>query len=283
MPSESAGFERYTLVDLHERKGDPAMRFNISARLRKRRRKRREKRRQGEKASDFWERRDRKYLEIYERELGELRVDERTESKLVRYEKDGRFDFDLYRKVQNQANAEMLDYAWVSEENVRHLARLLKVYNPDAHFGLCHGAKHGREAAWFQEEYGGSLRVLGTDIADSAQQFENVVQWDFHEINPKWHGVCDFVYSNSWDHAYDPAKAFAAWADSLKPGGILLLDWSNAHGPEGVSVIDPYGATLGSLAENLVRAAPGLLGVCRIIDDLPEASEERQTLMAIRL
>jgi hypothetical protein len=52
--------------------------------------------------------------------------------------------------------------------------------------------------------------VIGTDQPQTATQFAYPVQWEFHDDNPEWQGKADFVYSNSWEHAYDPGKAFLA-------------------------------------------------------------------------
>lgn len=34
----------------------------------------------------------------------------------------------------------------------------------------------------------------------------------------------DFVYSNSFDHSYDPEKCLNAWMSCLKKGGICILE-----------------------------------------------------------
>ena len=34
----------------------------------------------------------------------------------------------------------------------------------------------------------------------------------------------DIVYSNSFDHAYDPTKAILAWKDQLTTDGVLVIE-----------------------------------------------------------
>ena len=111
-------------------------------------------------------------------------------------------------------------------------------------FGICHGTRSGNEQKWFSDNLGPGVTVIGTDIAESAADIPNSVQWDFHDENPEWEEKADFVYSNSWDHCYDPSKAFTAWIKSLRAGGLLLIDWSIGHSQKGVTEMDPFGAKL---------------------------------------
>ena len=105
----------------------------------------------------------------------------------------------------------------------------------------------GAEQAWFTANLANAPTVIGTEISDTAAQFPATVQWDFHDINPEWTGKADFVYSNSWDHAFDPQRAFAAWIDALRPGGLLLLDHTKDQSPETTNALDPFGATIEKL------------------------------------
>jgi hypothetical protein len=42
--------------------------------------------------------------------------------------------------------------------------------------------------------------------------------------NPDWLAKVDFIYSNSFDHSYDPEKCLNTWIDSLRIGGLCILD-----------------------------------------------------------
>jgi hypothetical protein len=136
---------------------------------------------------------------------------------------------------------------FVKESHVEALANYLNKTNKKPSFGLCHGTRRGLEQEWFSKHLTGNPEVIGTEISDTADQFENSIQWDFHEENPEWEARADFVYSNSWDHAFDPNKAFSAWAKSLKPGGLMLLDHTKGQTPEAANALDPFGATIEAL------------------------------------
>ena len=72
-------------------------------------------------------------------------------------------------------------------------------------------------------------------------EFKNSIQWDFHEINPDWVNKFDFVYSNSLDQSNKPKEALQVWLNQLKKDGILIVEHSNEHGPQGASEMDPFG------------------------------------------
>jgi hypothetical protein len=47
---------------------------------------------------------------------------------------------------------------------------------------------------------------MGTEISDTAGQFPYTIQWDFHKTKAEWIDATDFIYSNCFDHSYDPQK-----------------------------------------------------------------------------
>ena len=114
---------------------------------------------------------------------------------------DGSFDYERYRRVQIEGNHRKLGNIWVAEENIAYLADYLRPKNP--RFGICHGTRRGKEQEWFRKYL--QCEVIGTEISDTALQFPDTIQWDFHEVKPEWIGAVDFIYSNSFDHSYDPA------------------------------------------------------------------------------
>jgi hypothetical protein len=162
---------------------------------------------------------------------------------LYRYvTKDGTFDYESYRQVQVDGNRKKLDDVWVREENIEFLAQYIRNRVGTPRFGLCHGTRRGLEQAWFSKRL--TCQVLGTDIADTAEQFPNTIQWDFHNVKQEWLGAADFIYSNAFDHSYDPEKCLNAWMSCVRPGGLCILEHSSAHGPSGTSLLDPFGADL---------------------------------------
>ena len=179
-------------------------------------------------------------------------------------------DYDTYRRAQQDGNIAKLGAQYVKKSHIFHLADELVDRLGKVEFGLCHGVRRGKEQAWFRRRLGPCAEIIGTDISETASQFPNTVQWDFHETNPAWKGRADFVYSNSWDHAYDPGKAFRAWANSLRPGGLMLLDHTAGHVPAGASALDPFGATEDALCDILVKSC-GRLG--RVVGRLDRSTD----------
>jgi hypothetical protein len=164
----------------------------------------------------------------------------RVEEGLTLYEYP---DYDTYRAVQTAGNKAKLRRQFVKESHVVMLAAAIDAAIGPVRFGLCHGTRRGMEQAWFSAHLKGNPEVIGTEISDTAADFPNTVQWDFHDRNPDWAGRADFVYSNSWDHAFDPGRAFAAWMESLRPGGWMILDHSRDHAPDSANALDPFGVT----------------------------------------
>lgn len=156
-------------------------------------------------------------------------------------------DYETYRLVQTSGNKAKLHWQSVKESHVVLLADWLARTVGPVRFGLCHGTRRGAEQAWFRQHLPGNPEVIGTEISDTADQFPHTVQWDFHEENPAWTGRADFVYSNSWDHAFAPRRAFEAWFAALRPGGVLLLDHSSRQGPRTANELDPFGITFEGL------------------------------------
>lgn len=178
-------------------------------------------------------------------------------------------DYETYRKVQEEGNKAKLAAQFVKKEHIFFLAGWLQAQRAGAGaaitFGLCHGVRRGKEQAWFRKRLDGA-NVIGTDISDTAAQFANTVQWDFHDDNPIWQDRADFVYSNSWDHAYDPGKAFRAWVRCLKPGGWLLIDHTKGHTPKSSNVLDPFGATKDAVIRILTESCGDLGQVSVVLD-----------------
>lgn len=155
---------------------------------------------------------------------------------------DGSFDYSRYQLVQKEGNRLKRDQVWVLEENIKFLAEYIAKSVPDPKFGLCHGTRQGKEQQWFSEALG--CQVLGTEISESASDFPNTIQWDFHEVKPEWLGKVDFIYSNSFDHSYDPELCLGRWMSCLRKGGLCILEHTSGHEPRAANELDPFGAQL---------------------------------------
>jgi hypothetical protein len=174
----------------------------------------------------------------------------------ARYTRNGTLDYEAYRTAQNIGNRVKLQHVYTKPDVIDAIARHARD-NAAAVTGiLCHGTRNGAEIAWFAERFP-KAAALGTDIADSATMFQNTIQWDFHDMRDDWRGRWSIVYSNSWDHAMEPRRAFRAWSDSLAAGGILYLE----HGPghQKVDRLDMFGATRKALASVVAESTGGQL------------------------
>lgn len=127
---------------------------------------------------------------------------------------------DEYVAAQVEANKRKLGNVWVRPETVRricsHAPKRVRAI-------LCHGTRNAAEQAMFLSHFP-NARVIGTEISDTAMDFQHTVRHDFHEPRPEWVGAFDLVYSNSWDHSYDPVKSLRTWAGQLSDHGRLCIE-----------------------------------------------------------
>ena len=207
----------------------------------------------------------RRITEAYKTAVGERKVEPLEDGALVKYGKDG-FDYSLYKEIQTLGNKLKLEYQWVAEDHVEILSSYLNERLSDMTFGLCHGTRRGAEQGWFTKHLTGHPAVIGTEISDTATDFPATIQWDFHDTKDEWTGAADFVYSNSWDHAHDPYKAFGAWVSSLKPGGFMSLDHGPNYDPKRVNELDPFGMSLKGLETLLNHQFDGIGSCVEVIE-----------------
>ena len=186
------------------------------------------------------------------------------EDYLLRRYEDGRggFDYDRYVSVQTEGNRRKIENVWADEETIGVICDYLRSTGAPLRRGLCHGSRNGAEVRWFREKLG--IEVVGTDISDTAGQF-GLVQWDFHKAREDWVGRFDFIYTNSHDHAHDPRLAFSTWVDQLSETGVLLIEHTMAHSPDGVSELDPFGVDPRVLPYVLLNFSEGRYAVTRIL------------------
>ncbi len=191
--------------------------------------------------------------------------------KLYQYTKpDGTFDYERYRQVQIAGNKEKIGQQWALEENIAFLAEYITRHLGKVQFGLCHGTRQGKEQAWFRKYL--ECEVIGTEISDTAAQFPDTIQWDFHEVKPEWVNACDFIYSNSFDHSYDPEKCLRAWMSCVKKGGFCILEQSEVD--EFATELDPFGAEITLLPYLILTWSKGEFCVREILA-APKKTDER--------
>jgi hypothetical protein len=190
---------------------------------------------------------------------------------LFRYTRpDGSFDYERYRQIQNAGNKEKIGQVWATEENIAFLSEYINKHLGPVKFGLCHGTRQGKEQAWFKKYL--KCDVVGTEISDTAVQYPDTIQWDFHEVKAEWLGACDFIYSNSFDHSYDPEKCLKAWMSCVRPGGSCIIEQSDAD--ELATELDPFGADFAILPYLVLTWGKGEFYVREILE-APTKVDER--------
>ncbi len=136
--------------------------------------------------------------------------------------------------------------SWANEADLDLVANYIKRHCPKADFGICHGVRNGFETAMLRRKLG--IEVIGTDLVGLAEQ-PYVVTWDFHNVPPEWIRKVDFIYSNSFDHSYDPAYCLEKWMECISPQGYCFLQWSVDHDSPEVDAVDCFSATLAEYQE----------------------------------
>ena len=175
---------------------------------------------------------------------------------------DGSFDYSAYKEIQTGKNKRDISQWQVDERNIEFLSKYLLGHLPQRpKFGLCHGTKRGLEQAWFKKYL--ECSVLGTEISDTAADFPDQIQWDFHDIKPEWLNAADFIYSNALDHSFDPEKAINAWTQCLRPGGFLFVEWHYLG--DFVNLTDPFNCDILQLTYAITRWGKGAYCVREVI------------------
>ncbi len=195
--------------------------------------------------------------------------------------RDGRFDYEAYKEIQTKGNHRKLDHVWVREENIAFLADYVKRVVGAPAFGICHGTRRGKEQAWFRQHLG--CEVLGTEISDTASQFPNTIQWDFHQVKDEWLDAVDFIYSNSFDHSYDPGACLDTWMGCIRRPGVCILEHSSGH--EHANALDPFGASIEQMPNLIARWGNGRFFLRETLDapSVPESLRYLKFLVIQRL
>jgi len=121
-----------------------------------------------------------------------------NQSLLLTYQHEyGGDGYEAYKRIQVFHNKRKIDEVWADDETLQIIATYIKDNIGVVRRGLCHGTRRGYEQAIFSELL--ECPVLGTEISDTAEQFANTVQWDFHDQKAEWQNAFSFVYSNSLD------------------------------------------------------------------------------------
>ncbi len=187
--------------------------------------------------------------------------------------------YDDYVIAQKEANRKKSKNVWAVEENIKAVSRYIR----SAEMGLCHGTRGGHEQKWFRNFLPG-CDVVGTEIGDASAP--NTIQHDFNKPHPSWNRSADFIYSNSFDHAFNPAETFRVWCNQVRSGGLIILEYDkrNEHTGEvskSVNKTDPNSITI----EELIVLIPTWYSGAKVIDiiDMPVIKVEYQKAVVIQV
>ena len=95
-------------------------------------------------------------------------------SELIDYILHEYSSYEEYREVQIFHNKRKLDSVWADERTLDRVADLVltEFGKEDQIYGLCHGTRNGFEQNYLRR-VSNKLNVIGTDISDTASQFDN--------------------------------------------------------------------------------------------------------------
>jgi len=179
--------------------------------------------------------------------------------------------YEEYKNVQVAANRLKYDHVYAEDPELQRIAAHIRDHHRGARRGLCHGVRNGYEVRKLRALLP-TIDILGTDISETAGSLPHCLVWDMHEVQPDWVGATDFMYSNSWDHTYDPALLFSRWSTCLSDEGRLYLSYTDLHSEQGVSArskVDVFGCSWDELLrilqqhfvlEDVLEVAPRLTG-----------------------
>lgn len=162
-------------------------------------------------------------------------------TKTLYYQHDyGDGAYDAYAQAQIDANKLNFKNIWAEELTLEAIADYIERHAGAVKSGLCHGAWNGWEVKWFKERL--NCPIIGTDISETANELQDMVQHDFHKVREDWLGKFSFVYTNSLDHAFAPDQALEAWSGQITDDGHIFIEHSMYDAPESASEMDPFGA-----------------------------------------
>ena len=146
-------------------------------------------------------------------------------------------DYDDYVEAQTDANKRKLGWQFKKEDHVKWIKQKQLAANNI----ICHGTRNGGEQKIFQKYYPDAY-IIGTEISETATQFEMTIQHDFAIPKAEWIGKFDILYSNAFDHSFEPIKTIETWKKQLSPDGKMFIEWYEFHNSKS-SPSDPVSGT----------------------------------------
>ena len=150
-------------------------------------------------------------------------------------------NYEEYKATQIFYNKKKINEIWADEFNLTKISDFLKRNIDKKNIkGICHGSRNGFEQNFFNKNILNS-KVFGTDISDTAINYKDSIEWDFHKTKKEWIDNFDFVYSNSLDQSYDPKKALTNWVQQINKNGYVILEHTDQHSVMAAGKMDPFG------------------------------------------
>ena len=150
-------------------------------------------------------------------------------------------NYEEYKDTQIFFNKQKINKVWADENTLKIISNFLKEnIKSEKIKGLCHGSRNGFEQKCFINEIP-NAEVIGTDISETANDYDNSIVHDFHDEKKDWIENFDFVYSNSLDQSYDPEKALNTWINQVKKDRYVIIEHSDQHGVISSGKMDPFG------------------------------------------
>ena len=133
--------------------------------------------------------------------------------------------YDEYIEKQTFYNKKKLHWDFTDRKSINYIVSK----NKFAGCVICHGTRSGKEQQFFKEFLGPTSYIIGTEISETATQFPMTVQHDFAIPKSEWINKFDILYSNSFDHSYDPNKTMNTWLDQINDNGKMYIEWSETE------------------------------------------------------
>jgi hypothetical protein len=171
-------------------------------------------------------------------------------SKIYKYK-----SYEEYVKIQTHVNKEKIKKVYVRKTVIESIVNYINSKHSDLNIEkynvLCHGTRNGAEQKYFKE-YWPNANVLGTEISDTATNFEMTIEWDMQKQKDEWINQWDVIYLNSFDHCIYPEEALQTWKNQLSPNGFLFIEYSEKLSVGNYG--DPLDATLDEVKQMMIDA-----------------------------
>ena len=159
------------------------------------------------------------------------------------------YNYDSYEKYvedQTAANKKKIHWEFKKENHVQWI----KSKKLGASNIICHGTRNGGEQKVFKKYYPDAY-IIGTEISETANQFDMTVQHDFTKQKSQWIAKFDILYSNAFDHSFEPVETIKTWKEQLSYNGKMFIEWSGKYGQESTQT-DPVSGTVQQVMDFLI-------------------------------